>query len=472
VPGTSNLHPPPRRTLVCVNLDRALELARSGREQAERDLLEELRIPSVSTLPERRADVRRNCDWLAERLRSLGFAVSVTEMAEGPHPVLQADWRGPGDAAPTVTVYGHYDVQPADPVDEWLTPPFEPVVKDGFVYARGSGDNKGNHMAALKAAEHGIAAGLPVNLRFLLEGEEEIGGPSLPAYLHANAERLRSDCSLIWDGGFETGAHPSLITGLRGMLYLELEASGPAIDLHSGLYGGVAPNPCNTLARILGELKGRDGVITIPGFYDDVRPPTEEEAAGWDRSDGYARSVLGLMQARAMEGEAGYAPVERQWARPTLDVNGFVGGFTGEGAKTVIPARASAKVSMRLVPDQDPDKIERSARAYVEELATPGVEVRVRVHSSARPVLLDWRSRATRTLRDAFDASFEEPSIYVRSGGSIPVTLDFQREVGGEVVCSGIVQPGSGAHSPNEHLSLDNYHRGTETLLRFLFGLA
>jgi acetylornithine deacetylase/succinyl-diaminopimelate desuccinylase-like protein len=455
-----------------VNLDKALELARSGRERAEQDLFEELRIPSVSTLPEHRADVRRNCEWLADRLRHLGFEVSITEMPEGPHPVLQADWRGAGDAAPTVTIYGHYDVQPPDPLDEWETPPFEPTVRDGFVYARGSGDNKGNHMAALRAAEYAIAVGPPVNLRFLLEGEEEIGGPSLPAYLRANAARLHSDYSLIWDGGFEADSHPSLITGLRGMVYLELEACGPAVDLHSGMYGGVAPNPCNTLARILGELKDRDGVITIPGFYDDVRPPTEEEAAEWDRSEGYARALLEQMGARVLEGEAAYAPVERQWARPTLDVNGFVGGFTGEGAKTVIPARARAKVSMRLVPDQDPEKIERSFREYVGRLTTPGVEVSVKAHSSARPVLLDWRGRAATTLRAAFDESFQQKSMNVRTGGSIPVTLDFQEHVGGDIACSGIVQPGSGAHSPNEHFSLDNYHRGTEALLRFLFGLA
>lgn len=453
-----------------VSLERAIELARSGREQAEQDLFEELRIPSVSTLPEHRADVRRNCQWLADRFRNLGFEVAVTDVEKGGQPVLQADWRGAGETAPTVTIYGHYDVQPPDPIDEWRTPPFEPVVDNGFVYARGCSDNKGNHMAALKAAQYAIEAGLPVNLRFLIEGEEEIAGHSLPRYLRDNAGRLRSERTLIWDGGFAPDGRPSLVTGLRGILYLELRAQGPGIDLHSGSFGGVAPNPCNTLARVLGELKDRNGVITIPGFYDDVRPPSPEESAGWDRSPAYTETLLSLMQARALEGEPGYAPVDRQWARPTLDVHGFAGGFTGAGSKTVIPARAMAKVSMRLVPDQDPDRIAAAFRAYVAELTTPGVEIEtVDLGMAADPVLLDWSGKAATALRDAFAAAFGTPAASVRTGGSVPVTTAFQEAVGGEILCSGISQPGSGAHSPNEHLSLDHYHRGIEAILHFLY---
>jgi acetylornithine deacetylase/succinyl-diaminopimelate desuccinylase-like protein len=455
-----------------VSLEHALELARAGRGQAEQDLLEELRIPSVSTLAEHEPDMRRNGEWLAERFRGLGYEVAITPVEGGRHPVLQADWRGAGDGAPTVTIYGHYDVQPPDPIEEWTTPPFEPTVRDGLVYARGAGDNKGNHMAALKAAEYTIAAGSPVNLRFLLEGEEEIGGPSLPRYLEEHAASLKSDVTLIWDGGFEADGHPSLVTGLRGMVYVDLVATGPGIDLHSGMFGGVAPNPCNTLARVLGELKGRDGRITIPGFYDDVQAPSPEESADWDRSDAYANALRSLMRADTLEGEADYAPVERQWGRPTLDVNGFVGGFTGEGSKTVIPARASAKVSMRLVPHQDPEKILASLREHVSTLTTPGVDVQVVPHSSAPPVLVDWKSPATRALRSAFEAAFESKAVFVRTGGSIPVSVDFQHWVGGQIVCSGIVQPGSAAHSPNENLSLDHYHRGIESVVRFLHAVS
>jgi acetylornithine deacetylase/succinyl-diaminopimelate desuccinylase-like protein len=454
-----------------VSLEHALELARAGRAQAEQDLLEELRIPSVSTLPEHEPDMRRNAEWLAERFRGLGFEAAITPVEGGRHPVLQADWRGAGDAAPTVTIYGHYDVQPPDPIEEWTSPPFEPTIRDGLVFARGAGDNKGNHMAALKAAEYTIRAGSPVNLRFLLEGEEEIGGPSLPRYLEQNAARLASDFTLVWDGGFEADNHPAVVTGLRGMVYVDIVAAGPGIDLHSGMFGGVAPNPANTLARILGELKTREGRITIPGFYDDVEPPSPEESADWDRSEAYIEALKALMHTTTLEGEPDYAPVERQWARPTLDVNGFIGGFTGEGSKTVIPARASAKVSMRLVPRQDPEKILAALRDYVTELSTPGVRIEVKAHSSAPPVLLDWKSTANQTLRAAFEAAFETNAVFVRSGGSIPVTIDFQRWVGGQIVCSGIVQAGSAPHSPNENLSLDNYHRGTESVVRFLYGV-
>jgi acetylornithine deacetylase/succinyl-diaminopimelate desuccinylase-like protein len=454
-----------------MSLDRALELARAGRATAEEDLFEELRIPSVSTLPEHRADVRRNCEWLAGRLRGLGFEVAVTDVEREGHPVLQADWRGAGEA-PTLTVYGHYDVQPPDPLEEWRSAPFEPAVRDGMVYARGAADNKGNHLAAVKAAEHALAAGgPPVNLRFLVEGEEEVSGPSLPRYVRDNAARLATDYVLVWDGGFSPDGRPQLVTGLRGILYVELEAVGPAADLHSGGFGGNAPNPLNTLARILGELKGRDGRVTIPGFYDAIRPPDEAEMADWDRSEAFAETIRGLTGAPALEGEAGYSAAERAWARPTLDVNGFAGGFTGEGKKTVIPARGSAKVSMRLVPDQDPGRILDALRERVAELTTPGVRVEVRSLGAAAPVLAGASHPGAVALASAFEAAFGLPAARHRTGGSIPVTIDFQQALGAPMMISGLPQAGAGAHSPNEHLSLDHFHRGTEALIRLLWAL-
>lgn len=456
-----------------MDLIKALELARAGRSQAERDFLEELRIPSVSTLPEHRADVRRNADWLRERFDALGFETSLTDVTEGGHPVLQADWRGAG-AAPTLTIYGHYDVQPPDPLEEWESPPFEPVVKDGHVYARGSSDNKGNHLPALKAAEYAVAAGgPPLNLRFLIEGEEEIGGPSLPRYLKDNAGRLASDYTLIWDGGFSTEGRPAIVTGLRGILYVEIHATGAARDLHSGGFGGVAPNPLNSLARVLGELKGRDGRVTIPGFYDGVKAPAPEESADWDRSEGFGETVRALIGARQLEGEQEYAPVERMASRPTLDVNGFIGGFTGDGTKTVIANRAMAKVSMRLVPDQDPARILESLRSYARSLSTPGVEVEVKeLGFFARPVTLGFDHVAARAAADAYREAFGLEPALRRMGGSVPVTSDFQDHVGGLIVCSGLGQAGAGAHGPNEKMSLDNFHRGTEMLLRFMQNLA
>jgi acetylornithine deacetylase/succinyl-diaminopimelate desuccinylase-like protein len=454
-----------------MSLERALELARAGRGAAEADFLEELSIPSVSTLPERRADVRRNCEWLAGRLRSLGFEVSITDVVDGGHPVLQADWRR-GDGARTLTIYGHYDVQPPDPLDEWLTPPFEPTIRDGMVYARGSSDNKGNHMAALKAAEHALAAGgPPVALRFLLEGEEEISGTSLPTYVRQNAGRLATDYVLVWDGGFSADGRPELVTGLRGILYVELEASGPAVDLHSGGYGGNAPNPLNTLARILGELKGRDGRVTIPGFYDGLLAPDPGEMADWDRGEAFGETMRGLMGASVLEGEAEYSAAERAWARPTLDVNGFIGGFTGEGKKTVIPARGSAKVSMRLVPGQDPMRILDALSEYVDELTTPGVGVEVKLLGAAPPVSTGTTHPGAVALASAFETAFGRPTARLRTGGSIPVAIDFQEALGAPLMISGLAQPGAGAHGPNEHFSLDHYHRGTEALLRLMWSL-
>ena len=293
-------------------LNDAIREARKGREGAEADLFEELSIPSVSALPEHQEDVRRNADWLADRLDRLGLVTRITDVPGGRHPVLQADMEVSPDA-PWLTVYGHYDVQPPDPVDEWLDPPFQPTVRDGCVYARGSSDNKGNHMAALKAVEFALAAGgLPLNVRFLVEGEEEITGEALGRYLRENAERLRTDHVLLWDGSFTEEGEPCLVTGLRGILYVELKAVGAAIDLHSGLFGGVAPNPVNTLARVIGELKGRDGTITIPGFYDDVRPPAPEELQAWERPPGYSETLLKMTGAKALEGEEAYPPVQRQ----------------------------------------------------------------------------------------------------------------------------------------------------------------
>jgi acetylornithine deacetylase/succinyl-diaminopimelate desuccinylase-like protein len=457
-------------TLKGMSLDSALDLARARRDRALSELLEELRIPSVSALPEHLDDCRRNADWLAQRFRDAGFETQLVDVLEGGKPVLRADWRGAGEA-PTLTIYGHYDVQPPDPLEEWETPPFEPAVRNGSVFARGAADNKGNHMAALQAAACAIQAGVPINLRFLLEGEEESGGDSLARYLRANAAELVTDHVLIWDGGFGSDGRPALVTGLRGLLYVELEAKGPARDLHSGSFGGNAPNPINTLARILGELKDRRGHVTIPGFYDEVRPPSPDEMADWDLSPAYGERIRELIGASALEGEPEYSPAERGGSRPTLDVNGIIGGFTGEGSKTVIPARCRAKVSMRLVPDQDPDRILESLRRYVAELTTPGVGVEVRRLGSAPPVLVGADHAGTRALAAAYEAAFGKRPARVRMGGSIPVAIDFKEALAAPMIVSGLSQPGSGQHGPNEHLSLEHYYRGTEALLRLMWAL-
>jgi acetylornithine deacetylase/succinyl-diaminopimelate desuccinylase-like protein len=451
----------------------ALARAAAGREADLADLFEELRIPSVSTLPERREDCLRNARWLRDRFHKLGFETEIVDVMEKGLPVVIADWnQRPGQ--PHLTIYGHYDVQPPDPMDEWKSPPFEPEVRDGKLFARGAADNKGNHMATVKAVEHLFAAGgPPINLRFVIEGEEEISGESLPRYIRANGARLKTDAVLIWDSGLDEDGHPTLATALRGLLYVELHASGPAVDLHSGVYGGVAPNPINTLARIVGELKDRHGHITIPGFYDAVVRPSAEELADWRKKDArYAETVKRLSGARALEGEEGFLALERTGSRPTLDANGIVGGFTGEGKKTVIPARASAKVSLRLVPDQDWKTILAALEKQVQELTTPGVEIRVDLLGAAPPVTCGVDHPAAKAMRAAYKEAFGKETSLIRVGGSIPVSIDFQEAVGAPLVISGIAQSDSAVHSPNERLVVDNYYRGIDAVIRFICGLA
>jgi acetylornithine deacetylase/succinyl-diaminopimelate desuccinylase-like protein len=452
-----------------VLMEAALTRAAAAKEADLADLFEELRIPSVSTLPERRQDCLRNAEWLKARLERLGFKTEVVDVIKDGLPVVVADWNGrPGN--PHLTIYGHYDVQPPDPLDEWQSPPFEPEIRDGRIYARGCADNKGNHMATLKAVEHLVAAGgPPINLRFVIEGEEEISGESLPRYIRANGSRLKTDAVLVWDSGFDEDDHPTLATALRGLLYVELHARGAAVDLHSGMYGGVAPNPINTLARIVGDLKDRHGHITIPHFYDAVVRPSPEELASWKKKDaGYAETVKRMSGVKVLEGEEGFLALERTGSRPTLDANGIVGGFVGEGKKTVIPARASAKVSMRLVPNQDWKAILAALEQHVQALTTPGVEITVEMLGAAPPVLCGVDHRAAQAMRAAYKEAFGKETALVRVGGSIPVSIDFQEAVGAPLVISGIAQSDTAIHSPNERLVVDNYHRGIEAVIRFI----
>ena len=441
----------------------ALEKARAGRAQAEKDFIEELSIPSVSSLSEHRADCRHNAEWLVERFVRMGMQAHLVE-GDG-HPTVEAEWMGRA-GAPLFTIYGHYDVQPPDPLGEWVSPPFQPEVRDGFIHARGATDNKGQHMACLKAMEHWMAAGgPPLNIRFLIEGEEEGGGPVLPGLLAREGERLKSDYTFIADGTLL-----QLLTGLRGVLYTEIEVTGPAVDLHSGGFGGLAPNPFNTLAHILSALKDRAGRIGIPHFYDEVRPPSEEELASWRQFPITEEMILRVTGAPALEGELEYSLPERGWSRPTLDVHGIMGGFTGEGTKTVIPARATAKVSMRLVPDQDPHGILENLRQFVAELATPGTRTRVTAlgEGGGRGLLLDSSHPGIGAASRACEKSFGRPPFLVRAGYSIPVVADFARHVDTHLFVSGFGTEEDGAHSPNERISLENFHRGTEMVIHLM----
>jgi acetylornithine deacetylase/succinyl-diaminopimelate desuccinylase-like protein len=448
--------------------DRAIELARAGRPQAEADFAEELAIPSVGTLSRHAPDCRRNAEWLVDRFRAMGMEASLYELAGG-HPTVRADWLGaPGK--PLLTIYGHYDVQPPDPLGEWVSPPFGPAIRDGSIFGRGACDNKGQHLASLKAAEYSLAAGgPPLNLRFLIEGEEEGGGDVLPHLLKNHADELRADYVFIHDGTLL-----QLLTGLRGNLYVEVEVTGAAIDLHSGAFGGLAPNPFNTLAHVLAGLKDRDGHILIPGFYDRVREPSAEELESWNRLPVTEAHILQITGAPALEGEPGFSIFERNFVRPTLDVHGIVGGFTDEGSKTVIPARATAKLSMRLVPDQDPDAIAELLEKYVATLATPGTRVKVRrLGDGSWPVLLDSTHPGIGAASRAFEASFGQAPFLVRAGYSIPVVADFASSLpGSHIFVTGFSGEDDGAHSPNERMVLDNFHRGTEMVIHLMDELA
>jgi acetylornithine deacetylase/succinyl-diaminopimelate desuccinylase-like protein len=458
------------KTGTSASLEKALARARGHRDVDLSDLMEELRIPSVSALTVHGPDCARNAEWLRARFERIGFSATVVDQVKGGNPLVVAEWDGaPGK--PHLTIYGHYDVQPPDPLEQWVTPAFEPAVRDGNLYARGAADNKGNHMATLKAVEHLAAVGdLPCNVRFLIEGEEEREGHALPDYLRQYESGLATNAVLMFDGRFDELGRPVLETGLRGILYVEIHAKGAAIDLHSGTYGGNAPNPINTLARIIATLKRPDGHVTIPGFYDDVKPTNERELSEWRQEDAsFQREVLKLSGAKALEGEAGFLGLERRGARPTLDANGILGGFVGEGSKTVIPATAFAKVSMRLVPDQNWEKILASLERYVQSLTSPGVEIRVVKLVGAPPILSGVDHPGARALTAAYEEAFGKKTRLGVEGGSIPVAIDFQEAVGAPLIISGIVQADAGAHSPNEHLLISQYHAGIEALIRFIW---
>ncbi|HZQ49665.1 MAG TPA: M20/M25/M40 family metallo-hydrolase [Candidatus Dormibacteraeota bacterium] len=456
-------------TAKAASVEAALERARKHRQQDLDDLIEEASIPSVSALPERRADCRRNAEWLRGRFARIGLDAQVIDVVAGRPPLVRADSPS-RSGRPHLTIYGHYDVQPPDPLDLWESPPFEPEVRGGRLYGRGVADSKSNHLAALKAVEHLAATGeLGVDLRFLIEGEEEVSGEALPKYLRETSDHLDTDAVLLWDGGFDEYGRPTLATALRGMLYVEIHATGAPVDLHSGTYGGVAPNPANTLARIVGELKDRDGRVTIPGFYDDVRKPSDEELRAWREEDGrYVEAVQSITGIRTLEGETDRLALERAGSRPTLDVNGILSGFVGSGQKTVIPSSAFAKVSMRLVPDQDWKKILASLTAHVAKLSTPGVDVRVELLSASPAVLAGTDSVAAGALRKAFKETFGKDTALVRVGGSIPVAVDFQETIKAPLLISGIDEADTAIHSPNERLTVEQYHLGIEALIRFI----
>jgi len=435
-------------------------------------LKELLRIPSVSALSERHADVARAAEWVAADLRAIGLdGVAVITDPEGGHPLVYGEWlRAPG--RPTLLLYGHYDVQPPDPLDLWRTPPFEPTMRGEDLYARGAADDKGQMFALLKGVEAVLRAdgALPVNLKVLIEGEEEVGGAHIERFVRADPDPVRAGAALIADSPMFARGVPALCTGLRGLVYTEIEARGASHDLHSGLYGGTAPNALNGLAAILAGLKDTyTGHITIPNFYDMVEPPADEERAVWARLPFDAAAYLhDEVGSATLAGETEYGPLERIWARPTLDVNGIIGGFTGEGSKTVIPARGLAKVSMRLVPVQDPAEIFALFERRVRELCPPGVEVTVRQLGCGAPVSLPADTPAMRAAAAALEETFGAPAALIRMGGSIPIVETLLSAAGTPSVLAGFGLPDDNLHAPNEKFHLPNYYAAIRFTALFL----
>lgn len=442
----------------------------SHRQRLLDELFDLIRIPSVSTLPEHKADVLRAAEFTADKLRAAGLE-NVEIIPTAGHPLIYADWlHAPGK--PTVLCYGHYDVQPADPLDLWLSPPFEPTLRDGNIYARGAVDDKGQFYMHVKAMEALMAihgGTLPLNIKFLIEGEEEIGGKSIAAYVPLHKEKLAADVALVSDTALYAPGLPTLCIGLRGLIYLEIVAQGPARDLHSGLYGGAAPNAVFGLIELLAQAKDAEGRIRIPGIYDDVAEPAAAELASWDslpfsESDFLAKEV----GSTALTGEPGRRVLERVWSRPTLEVHGIAGGFTGAGAKTVIPATATAKVSLRLVPNQQPEKILHHLREWVAAHTPRGITTEVRVLSYGPGLLVNPDHPAIHVAARAMSDKMGKPTVLTRSGGSIPIVGDFHEHLGIPTILMGFGLPDDGLHSPNEKYCLANYYLGIETIAHFL----
>ena len=446
----------------------AVAFARQNQPRFLEELKALLRIPSISTLPEHKGDCRRAAESVAAELKRIGLENLRLIETEG-HPLVYADWlRAAGK--PTVLVYGHYDVQPPDPLDEWLSPPFEPTVRNGNIYARGAVDDKGQVWAQVKALESLLAGGsLPLNVRVLFEGEEEVGGEGIARFVASKPAELAADFALVSDTEMFAPGLPTLCVGLRGMIYTELEVRGARSDLHSGMYGGAAPNPFIALAQILARLKDEDGHILIPGFYDDIIPPSPEELAAW-RSLPFDEEQYRIAEvgSRELVGEAGYSVLERTWARPTVDVHGMPGGFTGAGAKTVIPAKAVAKISMRLVPGMTPAKAFQLYKGYVERIVPPGVDVEVRLIHSGDPCLIPVDNPYIKAATLALGEVWGRETVFIRSGGSIPIVGDFARHLGLPSVMMGFGLPDDNLHAPNEKFHLRNFELGIESLIRFL----
>jgi acetylornithine deacetylase/succinyl-diaminopimelate desuccinylase-like protein len=445
------------------------EVISQNQDRYLNELLDFIRIPSISTLPERKSDVTRAAEFVAQSLRAAGIE-NVELIPTAGHPLVYGDWlHVPGK--PTVLCYGHYDVQPPDPLDLWETPPFEPSIRNGNIYARGACDDKGQmymHIKAVEALRAAHGGTLPLNLKFLIEGEEEVGGEGISAYVPRAKEKLKADVALVSDTELFADGVPTLCIGLRGLMYLEIEARGPARDLHSGVYGGAAPNAVYGLIELLAKAKDADGRILIPGVYDDVAAPDQKELESWKglpfTEEEFLREGVG---ATALTGEPDQPVLARIWVRPTFDVHGIAGGFAGTGAKTVIPAKAVAKVSLRLVPNQIPEKVLTSVRTWIQNNTPKGIQTEVRVLSASPAVVVNPSHPAIDVAAKVFGEMLGKPTVFTRGGGSIPIVGEFARHLSIPTILMGFGLPDDGLHSPNEKYRISNYFLGIRTIARF-----
>jgi acetylornithine deacetylase/succinyl-diaminopimelate desuccinylase-like protein len=449
----------------------AVSYARENQKRFLDELKDLLRIPSVSTTEEHKDDVRKAAEMVAADLKRIGFE-NVEIIATKAHPLVYGDWLHAA-GKPTALCYAHFDVQPAEPLDEWHTPPWEPTERNQNIYARGAVDDKGQLWMQMKAYESLFKAGggkLPINVRVLFEGEEEVGGESIEEFVKANATtgKLKADFALVTDTELFAPDLPTLCVGLRGLVYTELEAQGAKTDLHSGVYGGAAPNAIFGLVEILSKLKDADGKVLIPGFYDDVQKPTADELKAWEHlpfnEEDYRKAEVG---SNVLTGEPGYSVLYRTWARPTLEVHGIVGGFQAPGAKTVIPARGSAKVSMRLVPNQDADDIFKKYSDYVKKITPKGIQTNIKILSKGPACVVNTDNPYARASVEAMHEIFGKDTVYIRSGGSIPIVTQFDKDLKIPSIMMGMGLPDDNLHAPNDKFHIPNFYRGIESIIRF-----
>ncbi len=444
-----------------------------NKERYVSELVEFLEIPSISSLSEHNEDTLSCANWVVDHIKSIGIENAQLVTTPG-HPIVYAEWLEAGENAPTILIYGHYDVQPVDPIELWTTKPFEPTIRDGKIYARGASDDKGQVLVHLKAIEalFKTYGKLPVNIKLMIEGEEEAGSSNLETFIENNKEMLKCDTVLVSDTEWFADGLPSICYSLRGISFVEIKVTGPNRDLHSGTFGGAVDNPINVLAWMISQLKDRYGRITIPGFYDDVVDLTIEEREGFKELPFNLEEYKKDLDVKELHGEIGYTTLERTWARPSLDLNGIKGGFIGEGAKTVLPSEASAKISMRLVANQTADDITKKILDYLVKLAPPTVKVEVNELHGGNPVLVKRDGKAISTAMEALEMAFGQKPVFMREGGSIPIVEKFESVLNAPTVLMGLGLPGDNIHSPNENFDLKNYIGGVAASAAFLNNIA